>query len=119
VGMDFEPDYRFVCVVSHSCHLELWCAPRKAAGALPCVACAQYRFLSERRTDQLQSDRHPATVNAARHRHPGQPGEVHRYCEDVGEIHLERIVRLFAEPERGGWCDRSRDQVAALKGTLE
>ena len=51
--------------------------------------------------DDLQAHGHVVRAEAARNRHAGQPGEVHRDGVDVGQIHLYRVVVFFSEVERG------------------
>ena len=74
------------------------------------VAGAEQRRLVERPAQELQADGQ-AAHEAAGHRQPGHAGQVGGHREDVGQVHLQRIVGLLAEPERrrrASWASRSR-----------
>ena len=53
------------------------------------------------------------------HREPGDAREVGGHREDVGQVHLQRVVGLLAQPEGGRGRGRRRDHVARREGGLE
>ena len=79
--------------------------------ALVGVGDAQQRRLVEQPAGQLQADRQAIGGEAARHADRRQAGQVRADGEDVGQIHLQRIVDLLAEPERRRRARRHGDDV--------
>src|SRR5207248_5856661 len=54
-----------------------------------------------------------------RHGNRWQPCQVHRYGEDIVQIHGNWIVALFAQREGGTGRRRSEQHIAALERLLE
>lgn len=73
-----------------------------------------------RRCDELDADGQSVFCReAARDRDARDAGEVDRDRRDVVEVHLQRIVDLLADLERGGRCRRRRDDVHLREGVRE
>src|SRR6185369_1099255 len=72
---------------------------------------ADDRFLPERPADQLQSDGESVAAHAGRYGESAGPGQVHRNCEYVGQVHLERVAGLLADLEGRGRGYRSEYDV--------
>ena len=68
--------------------------------ALEGIGRLQQRLFLEASSDQLKSDGQPRAREAARHRYRGQAGQRRADREDVGQVHLQRVVEPFAQPER-------------------
>jgi hypothetical protein len=71
--------------------------------------------LLERAAEKLKTQREAFGAQSRRNADPRQPGEVGGDGEDVGEIHLKRVVDLFAEPESGGGSGGKRHRVDLLE----
>jgi hypothetical protein len=80
-------------------------APRRRTHAVQAGILARGR-------DELDADGQPVLLcQARRNRDAGDAGQVHRNRGDVVEVHLQRVVDLLAELERGGRSRRRRDDI--------
>ena len=98
-----------------------WALAAPLGVALERVGGAQDGGFVEHPADQLEADRQAIRSRArrvdepARHADRRQSREVGAHREDVGEIHLQRVVGLLAEPERRNRAGRHRDDVDRSK----
>ena len=119
--MNFEPDYRFVCVSVHCFNDPSPRASRDVARAAQSRRSAPRhhrpadRFFAEGRADKLQPDRHPAPSAPHGTDIPGSPARFTEMVKMSERYILQRVIRLFADLERGSWRDGRRDHVAALE----
>src|SRR5574341_208146 len=88
-------------------------------GALVSGCRAQNRGFRERLTDHLEADRQAVRRKPARQRHRGHTRQVDGNREDIREVHLQRVLRLFADSERGRGRGRRDDHVHPLEGSIE
>src|SRR5574343_797556 len=65
--------------------------------------------------DQLQTNRQSAN-KTARNRHTGQSGEIHCDRIDIGQVHLDRIGRLFTQLEGRRRGCRAQNDFTLLEG---
>src|ERR1051326_224892 len=84
------------------------------------VGHAEDRLFVECLAHNLQTDRQLRVGGeAAGNAHTADAGEVDANREDVAEIHLEGIVRLFPDSERRFRRRRGHDDIALLERLLE
>ena len=92
-------------------------------GCMPLHGVAR-SYASASRNSVASSQARPVSCNPigsrlagepARHADRRQPGERRAHGEDVREVHLQRIGRALAEPERRRRARRHRDRVDVLR----
>ena len=79
----------------------------------------QHAALGKIIANHVQSDRPVAIAKAARYRHRWQARQVGGNGVNVIQIHLDRIIRFFADVERDRRRSRAEDDVAALERERE
>src|SRR5208337_2814113 len=71
------------------------------------------------RSNKLQPDRELVSGKTCGNCHARQTRHIDRNCENIGKIHLNRVIYLLADPKcrrrRGG----TEDGVTSLEGLLE
>ena len=85
-----------------------------------CVGDPENGLLAERFSQQLQADgEFGSSGEAAGDAHAADAGQVGGDCEDVDQVHLQRVIHLFADFEGGrggGWAN---DRVHFFEGAQE
>src|SRR5579871_3701701 len=75
--------------------------------------------LVERSSEHLQADRQASPGESAGQAQAGQPREIARQGEHVGEVHRQRVRHLLAELEGGDRRGRGDQRVHLLEGLGE
>ena len=68
---------------------------------------------------KLHADRQPGGGKSARHGDARNPGQIGRDRENIGQIHLQRIVRFLADFKRGRRRGGREDHIAFLEGFVK
>ena len=68
---------------------------------------------------KLHTDRQSGGGESARHGDAGNSGQVCRDRENIGQIHLQRIIRFLADFKRGRRRGGCENHIAFLKGFVK
>src|SRR5262249_27371797 len=96
-----------------------WNAPMPIRRALISVRHAQHPGFLEIVGHQLQANRPVLRAETARNAHARYASKGARHRVKIGEIHGDRVVAFFAEPERDAGGHRACNRIAFPEGALE